>query len=156
MPGARRRRAVGTGAATFSDLTRRACSKNYDVVRYQFTVVMPMRYLSDLKLNLLRRTNHTILNVNMNKAATLPVTDGRRTRATADDLYYYGTDSVVEVTLGCELLLMTAWERGTYDFEAGKWSRQFPPLMPKEVLSNLQELVPDAIRQEDEMRLKER
>jgi len=155
-PAKTHRATTAAGVEPFSDLTGRASTTSYDVVRYHFTVIMPMRYLPDLQLSLLKRTNHTVLNVNISKAAALPLTDASSIRPSESNLYYYGTDSVAEITLGCELLLMTAWERGTYDSETQKWSQRFPPLMPKEVLSGLAELVPGAIRQEDETRLNER
>ena len=146
-PGAVRR--ASRPSAT-SDLTQRACCKDYDVVHYNFTVVMPMRHLQDLQLNLLKRNNHTVLNVSIDQA-TAAATASRRPGS--QSLYYYGTDPVVKVTMACELLLMTAWERGTYDDKQQKWSDQFPHLMPVAVLKDLDELLPDALREEDRDRL---
>jgi len=145
QPGAHK---VSRPSAT-SELTQRACCKDYDVVRYNFTVVMPMRYLQDLLLNLLKRNNHTILNVSIDRA----VAAAGSGRSGGQSYYYYGTDPVVEVTVACELLLMTAWERGTYDSEQKKWSDEFPPLMPVAVLQNIGELLPDALRKEDRDRV---
>ncbi len=124
-------------------VTGRACCQTYDVVHYSFTVVMPTRYLTLLQENLLRRNNHTILNLGIN-----PVSD-----VISQELCYYGTDPVVQVTLDSELLLLTSWERGTWDSEARQWSQQFPPLMPTEVLETISAVAPEAMRNEDQERL---
>jgi len=141
-------RASGT-----SDLTQRSCCKDYDVVHYEFTVVLPMNRVQDLQMNLLKRNNHTILNFNV---ASAVANSGAFGRSADQSYHYYGTSPVVEVTMSCELLFMTSWERGTYDQQQKKWSDQFPPLMPVAVLRNLNELVPDALRKEDRDRLEEK
>jgi len=74
----------------------------------------------------------------------------------AEQYYYYGIDPVVKVTMECELLLLTAWERGTYDQETEEWSQEYPPLVPVEVLRSLQEVAPEALRSGDIKRLDQR
>ena len=69
------------------------------------------------------------------------------------ELYYYGADPVLEVTLYGELLLLTSWERGTVDDETEEWV--LPPLMPDEVLASIQGRTEDAMREEDVARLEE-
>jgi len=82
-------------------LTQRGPCAQYDVVHYSFTVVMPMRFINLLERNLMRRNYHTILAVHAEQAP----------RLTAQR--YYGTDPVMTVKLQGELLLLTAWTRGT-------------------------------------------
>ena len=77
-------------------------------------------------------------------------------RIADEDLYYYGTDPVVQVDITGELLLLTSWQRGSWDGENNKWSEEFPPLMPLEVLQSLNDTASDAIRDEDRRRLSER
>ena len=141
--------AAKVGPSSTSDLTKRGCTAEYDVIHYRFTVVMPMRRIPDLQYSLLSRNNHTILSMDIRQV------DTSLTAGAAQEGYYYGADPVVEVTTNCELLLMTAWERGTYDQQEKKWSRDMPPLMPVDVLKNLSELVPNAMREEDRQRLTE-
>jgi len=152
MPGVRMKTKARTGTSK-SDLTKRVCNTQYDVVHYQFTVVMSMRYVQELQYSLLSHNNHTILNVNM--AQAIPSGGGRKSRE-GEGAYYYGTDPVMEVTMTCEMLFRTAWERGTYDPKTKKWSSKLPPLMPVEVLKNLSDLLPNAMRQEDRARLSKR
>ncbi|MHC4294475.1 MAG: hypothetical protein ACYSTL_02700 [Planctomycetota bacterium] len=132
-----------------STLTERSCSKLYDVIHYRFVVVMSTRDLSLLQQNLLRLNNHTILKVEIEQIGLSAGRSGRF--ALADEsLYYYGTDPVVQVKLDGELLLLTSWERGTWDSQANNWSEQFPPLVPCEVLEKIKSQKPDALRAEDE------
>jgi len=91
---------------------------DYDVVRYSFTVVMPSRYIELLMKNLQARNYHNILSIDMAELANDP-----------NSMYYFGTDPVMTVTFNGQLLLLTAWERGT----KGKYA----PLMPVEVLTTL-------------------
>ncbi|MDY6914646.1 MAG: hypothetical protein SVT52_09365 [Planctomycetota bacterium] len=118
------------------NLSQRVSCKEYDVVHYSFTVIMPAKYLSILQTNLLRRNYHTVLEVELS-----------RVEEPADSLYYYGTDSVMQVRIKGELLLLAAWERGTWDRDTNSWSQAFPPLMPAAVLE--EQFSESALRQED-------
>ena len=57
-----------------------------------------------------------------------------RDTATPSANYYYGPEPVVQVEIQGEVLLLTDWERGTWDDQANAWSEQFPPLVPAEAL----------------------
>ncbi|MBL7133717.1 MAG: hypothetical protein ISS78_06435 [Phycisphaerae bacterium] len=92
--------APGAGGAV-NTLTQRASCQQYDVLHYRFTVIMPTRFLTELEQNLMNRNYHTILGVQIRQLPAIP----------SDR--YYGTDPVMTVTLQGELLLLTAWERGT-------------------------------------------
>jgi hypothetical protein len=135
-----------------SSLTNRSCQKEYDVVHYDFTVVMPLRYLPLMQDNLLRRNKHTILNISMSEGSQS--TSGNvRDAGVSDSVLYYGTDPVVEITLEGEVLLMTSWERGTWDQKTNAWSEEFPPIMPEEVLQSINAINSEALREEDRKRL---
>jgi hypothetical protein len=141
--GTQRRTVIETGSG--SELTERACSTKYDVVHYRFAVVMPTRYVEALLINLMRQGNHTVEKVEMAEP---------KTAEAGTTLFYYGPEPVLEVTVFGELLLLTAWERGTADPQKpGEWLQAYPPLMPEEVLKGLQELSPSALRPEDNQRL---
>lgn len=118
---------VQRAGTTAADLTRRGCTKDYDVMRYSMVLAMPYRYLPLLERKLLEQNLHTILKVDV---AEVPADSSVR--------YYYGPDPVVQVTLEGELLLLTAWERGTYTAATKTW--KYPPLMPAEVLAELKKL----------------
>lgn len=129
--------------AAQDNLTRRVCTKEYDVLHYSFTVVMSTRHLLALQRNLMVRNFHTVLAVELNDLAA--------NTGQLDPLYYYGTDPVMLVTIHGELLLLTAWERGTW--EKDKWAEKFPPLIPDE---SLRTIGPSAQRPEDARRLKKK
>jgi hypothetical protein len=141
------------------NLTQRISCKEYDVVHYGVTLVMPAPHLFAFQRHLLQRNMHTILEV------TLAEPDGERTGEQAEataELYYYGPRPVVEVRLRVELLLYTAWERGTpvdgvatgrrltRDRRPIEWQEGFPPLMPVAVLRRLP---PEALRDVDRRRI---
>jgi hypothetical protein len=107
-------------------LTGRVCNQQYDVVHYNFTVVMPVRHLQQLERNLMSLNYHTVLNVQMHSAPVM-----------IDSLYYFGNDPVMRITISGELLLLTSWERGTWDAEKDDWSAELPPLMPVEIVRTL-------------------
>ena len=129
--------ASGQGAES---LTRRASGQEYDVVSYTVTLVMPTRYLQSLQASLMERNFHTVTRVEME-----PVS--------ADDEYYYGPEGVMEVTLSGQLLLLTDWTRGTWDSQQRQWSSQYPPIIPHEVLLEMQKTSPAALRNEDVRRI---
>jgi len=147
----RSQRAARSASSSKKALSQRICTQDYDVIHYDFTVIMPLRYLPDLQLSLLSGNNHTVLDVNIQAVSSQQ--PGSRGMGGQEGLYYYGTDPVVEVALGCEVLFMTNWERGDFDDQEQKWSEEFPPLVPVEVLRNLKQVLPGAIRPEDEKRL---
>ncbi len=134
-------------------LTERSSCKLYDVIHYEFTVVMSTSHISRLQQNLMRRNNHTIINVAIEPLGTR---GGYGAAGRSEELYYYGTEPMVQVKLMGELLLLTSWERGTWDPKGNRWSDEFPPLMPTEVLRKLNDANPDALREEDEKLLTSR
>ena len=101
----------------------------------------------------MRRNNHTIINVAIEPLGTR---GGYGAAGRSEELYYYGTEPMVQVKLMGELLLLTSWERGTWDPKGNRWSDEFPPLMPTEVLRKLNDANPDALREEDEKLLTSR
>jgi hypothetical protein len=127
------------------ELTQHFSNKDYDVIHYQFTVVMPARFIPALESCLMQRNFHTILKV---ETAPLSVTPETVTAGNAAIPPYYGPDAVIEVTFQGELLLLTSWERGKYNSTENKWDS--PALMPKEVLAALP---PSILRPEDAKRL---
>lgn len=107
-------------------VTDRNCTGEYDVVLYRFSVVMPMRYIESLQRELMSSNYHTIVKVSTEAVYLSP-----------EDDFGYGSDPVVSALFEGELLLLTTWERGTWDDQANAWSEDLPPLMPQEVLSKL-------------------
>ncbi len=109
-------------------VTGRISSPEYDVLTYNFEVIMPLRYIELLQRELMSLNYHTILNVSTAAAYVAP-----------NGGFEYGPDSVVTATIDGELLLLTTWERGTWDDESSPpgWSRELPPLMPQEMLDQL-------------------
>lgn len=134
-------------------LTGRTCNKLYDVVHYEFTVVIPLQHLLTLEANLMKQNYHTILSETKVALSAKgldsapPVAGGGpgNDAVKPDYYYYYGTEPVVEVTITGELLMAAEWTRGHYDAKTKKWDepskdaklRQYPPLMPKDVLVRL-------------------
>lgn len=128
---------MGFGASV--SLGNRVCNKDFDVIRYNFQVVMPARYVPLLQRNLMERNFHTVLNTSM---SAYPMKDSQ---------YYFGSDPVMLVTINSQMLLMTAWERGLWEVDkSGKKVLKYPPLMPREVLSTLPK---EALRDIDNERL---
>lgn len=150
---------------TGKGLTGRTISTDYDVVHYSFSVIMSEKYLPLLQRNLEKRNLHTILKVEEEAVAF-----------NEKEMYYYGTEPVVQVTMEWELLLLTAWERGSEqaapepsgrarstaakrrprDLEQSAepvWKKEFPPLMPLEVLKWIEGQIPAALRDVDRRRL---
>ncbi len=141
------------GGADEQTLTGRVSNQIYDVINYEFTVIIPARYLPLLQENLLRQNCHTILSIDMSNVTSAANTGTQAGQSMGEESYYYGTDPVVRTTLKCELLLLASWERGTWDDENETWSKKFPPLMPVEVLEGLNAAIPNAMRSEDQKRL---
>ncbi len=145
----------GTGSQNVPQLTGRATNKLYDVVHYEFTVIIPFRHLLTLYRNLMQQNFHTILSVQIN-APTETARGlqgagafGSGTRFPFD----FGTDPVVEATIVGELLLLSDWTRGRWDPQAKDWAKGYPPLMPRAFLDQLFSRAPDALRPEDRDRL---
>jgi hypothetical protein len=125
------------GKDSASVLTRRGSSRDYDVLHYTFVVVMPTQYLPALERHLMARNYHTILNVQIRPPESSFLGGGTGEYGTpqaTSGFYYYGTEPVVQVEISGELLLLTAWERGTWNARDSKWSEQFPPLIPVEAM----------------------
>ena len=129
-------RTATSALPTIKNLTRRNCSQQVDVIHYSFKVIMPTKYVLLLQKELMDRNFHTVLGIEMANVAQ-----------DAEDLHYYGTDPVMQVTLQCELLLLTAWERGTWDEKSKTWTR--PALMPRQMLDTLDK---SSLRAEDRKR----
>jgi hypothetical protein len=136
---------MGAGSERTENLTGRTSTSEYDVLHYAFTVDLPFRHALRLQRSLLRENNHTILQVEIEDLPAEPL----------EDNLYFGPEPVVRMTLRCELLLLSGWERGT--LAEGSPSRgselqwELPPLMPLEVLESLPE---SALRQIDRQRLR--
>jgi len=135
--GARPTGAGPDAPAAADPLTGRGSSREYDVLHYQFSVVMPTRYLLALERNLMAQNYHTILKVEFRPPGAGTGPYGMEVSETGGQAgsCYYGVEPVVQVDITGELLLLTAWERGTWDSEKQKFSDQFPPLVPAEVLA---------------------
>ena len=135
-------------------LTQRACNTLYDVVQYRFCVVVSSSELLRLYRNLLFQNYHTILDVRVGKPDR---SQGRGMERTGPigptELYYYGTDPVVEATITGELLLLADWTRGRKDPKTNEWQKDYPPLMPLEFLHLIAQADPTALRPEDNDRL---
>jgi len=151
-PRARKRKTVAPGPVRQSgrgSLTMRATCDEYEIVSYTFEVIMNTSHLPDLLRKLMSRGDHAVLGVNMTGIA--PQELERR---------YYGPEAVMRVTLTGEVLMRSAWTRGTWEVtkdDRGKvlrqgWSRDRPPLMPVQVLARMA----SALRPEDQKRLDER
>jgi hypothetical protein len=148
-------------------LTRRHCDKLRDVVHYEFTVVLPARHLVALQKNLLKRNYHTVLSVKVDQPGsvqTAPPGAGRggSWQPTGEDMFYYGPDPVVQVTVTGELQLMTDWTRGrelpigadeeaAAEADPAQWA--YPPLMPDAFLRAMAEMDPNALRPVDATRI---
>ena len=130
-------------AGTGGNLTMRVCTPEYDVLHYQVKLLMPMRAVPIFQRNLEAENFHTVLSVDVNWMPDLML-----------DSYYYGAEPVVQVTILGELLLMTPWERGTFDSKENKWSKEMPDLIPVDMLRQLRDAGnAAALRPEDTQRL---
>ncbi len=125
-----RSEAAPAPAPAIDNLTQRAACPEYDVIHYTFTVIMPSRYLPDLQQNLISRNYHTILQWQQSSIT--------EEQSREQDIYYYGIEPIMEITITGELLLLSSWERD---------------LMPVEVLAA--EVAPQALRPQDVERLKD-
>jgi len=140
--------AAGAGAEgkpAASPLTNRGSNKDYDALHYSLTVVMPPRFLPLLERNLLARNYHTILSIQIEavgetgpsalsgSGAAASYAPGSATGAESNS-FYYGPDTVVQLKIDGELLLLTAWERGTWDEPNKRFLPNYPPLIPTEAL----------------------
>lgn len=81
--------------------TQRQSCKDYDVVHYSFSVVMPPRHVLLLQRKLMENKYHTVMSVKMESMAAK--------KEAAE--YYYGNDAVMAVTFEGEFLMLTSWER---------------------------------------------
>jgi len=118
------------------DVTGRITDTNQDVIRYEFTVVMPTRHVHKLMSRLMDNENgegedatrryHTVLDTRIDRIG--------------DELsgYYYGNDPVVVATFSCQFMMLPVWSR---------------PLAPREFVASLH---PDALRQADRERIQGR
>lgn len=146
--------ALPSGSAGPPTLTGRACNKLYDVVHYDFTVIIPAAYLRRLYENLRLQNFHTVIDV----VITVPGTEtetGRgaaTARAQGDPYRYYGTGPVVQATIVGELLLLTEWTRGRWDANKKIWDKDYPPLVPEQFLAKISR-DPEALREEDKTRI---
>jgi hypothetical protein len=149
-------------------LTGRTCNPLYDVVHYEFTVVMSTRQLRTLIEKLYDQNLHTVLNQTIMPVGASVVSGGgpggmpggsamaiAANPASAAERYYYGTEPVMEITLTCELLMAAEWTRGRFDPKTQKWDepvkdgQHYPPLMPPKMLGMLRDRDPKALRDAD-------
>jgi len=105
---------------------------------------MPTRYIPDLIRNIYMRNYHTILGVDISDIS------GAAQSNPANPYYYGLAEPVAQVSFLGEVLLFTAWERGSWDPVKQRWSEQMPPLMPKEALKVIADNIPSAMRKEDQ------
>jgi hypothetical protein len=165
--------ATPTGPNT-AGFTGRGSSKDYDVVHYNFTVVMPPQRILDLTKALYSLGFHTVLNVEFTAlSAPPPVATATGARggaaATATDTsvvpLYYGPGPMARVTISGELLLPTALQRGVVAPSTAGQSMSgqqtettwvVAPLVPYEVLAELQSRASDALRPEDVKRINDK
>jgi len=149
------------GSMSSPGFTNRASCKDYDVLQYNFTVVMPAYLVLDLQKALYGLSYHTVLRVEMvpvddNRAGTTATVapagpDGQQS---AGIPLYYGPGSFMKVTIYGEFLMPSPWQRGTFDRTQSKW--MVSPLVPYEVLADLATKSADALRQEDQQRVTEK
>ncbi len=140
------------GGSAVPALTQRYCNPRYDVVHYEFTVVISPRQLLRLYKNLMDQNYHTVIDVHISKADALEQSSSGRPVLMAKDStagrYYYGTEMVVRARIVGELLLLTEWARGPADPETRKRAPA-TALMPDKLLRKIAILDPDALRPED-------
>ncbi|OPX22190.1 MAG: hypothetical protein B1H04_05395 [Planctomycetales bacterium 4484_123] len=150
---------MGANSLRAAPLSQRVCNKLYDVVQYQFSAVVSSSALLRLYRNLLLQNYHTILDVKVGRPGQQQGRMMERVRPSqpgGTELYYYGTDPVVEVTITGELLLLTDWTRGRSEPDGPSGQKKYPPLMPVDFLHLIARSDPSALRDEDLQRLKER
>jgi hypothetical protein len=87
-------------ANTNSALTQRATCGEYEIIEYNFSIVMNTKYLPVLMQKLSARGDHTVTKVTIEQLP--PSGDGNR---------YYGTRPVSNVTIGGEVLFRSNWTR---------------------------------------------
>lgn len=165
---------TGQTSAEAPQLTGRTTNKLYDVVHYEFTVVMSAKQIQRLYRALESVNYHTIVDVRMGPALSqfafvpsaaagapmgMAVAGDRGGMGTAarNAWFYYGADPVMEVTITGEMLLLSDWTRGRWEerVEPGAkaatkgWSAQYPPLMPVDMLKQISQRDSEALRPED-------
>jgi len=113
-------------ANTNSALTQRATCGDYEIIEYNFAIVMNTEYLPVLMQKLAARGDHTVTKVTIEH---LP--------SSADGSRYYGTLPVASVTIGGEVMFRSNWTR---------------KIMPIELL---RETLAGVLTEEDRKRLKE-
>lgn len=131
---------VSAWAGTYGSppgLTGRACNQLYDVLHYDFTVILPARYLRRLYRNLRLQNFHTVLDVEIDEPGLQkePTQAALSARSRGGTQYYYGTDPVVQATIVGEMLLLADWTRGRWNPQQKKWDSA--PLMPEKFLGQI-------------------
>ena len=116
----------GAGNAT-ADLTQRITTFEYEIIEYEFRVVMKTAYLPVLMRNLMMRGDHTVTDVSIEHLPAGPA-----------GMQYYGTDPVAKLRLVGEVLFRSSWTR---------------KIMPAETLRGR---LADVLRPEDKERLKQK
>jgi hypothetical protein len=148
-------RSNAPSTVTGPGLTQHVCNKDYDVVQYKFTVMMPARHIPALQSNLMQRNFHTIIKVIVGNPESAVAANSAPQPNALLVPQYCGPDAVIEVTFFGELLLLNSWERGTFDAASKSWT--MPPLIPAEVLKKeFQDVgATSALRPEDIARINE-
>jgi len=116
---------IGSGAE--KGLTGRSTTTGYELVDYEFTVIINTRYLRALARNLMKRGDHTITDVIVAHAP-----------AGVEGTRYYGVAPVAKVLVAAEALFRSDWTR--------------PKLMPTDTLRTS---LSGVLRPEDQKRLEE-
>ncbi len=119
-------------------LTQRVTCRKYEVIHYEFTVIMPTRHLQALLWNLQQKAYHTVLK----HEAVQPTPQ-------EFDTYYYGAEPVMQVTIHGEFLTLSDWTRGRWDKDAKDFPKEYPALMPVSVLMGLERISKSLLRRED-------
>ena len=102
------------------NLTRRLCTRQYDVIHYTVTLIMSTPHVLSLQRNLMARNFHTVLSIELADLTGLA--------SKLNPLYYYGTEPVMQVTLRGELLLLTA---NQFEIVEGwDWAASDPKCLP--------------------------
>jgi hypothetical protein len=152
-------RKFGGGGATdtVARLTGRVTDPLRDVVQYHFKVIMRPQDIQRLFRQLEGVNYHTVLDCrveSIKSGPTAPVgIGGGMGEAIPETMYYYGPDPVVEVTIVGELQLLAAWTRGTWNEEKKDWADDAKPLMPMEMLMQISQKDPAALRPKDQQSL---
>ena len=144
-------------------LTGKYPNRQYDVVNYSFTVLMPSRYVSILERNLIESGYHIILEQEIAVDIKTSAPKSKDYKLSGNEefdsalLTYYGTEPMSRVTIKGQLSLPTDFTRGRAQIvnNRPKWSKKFPNIMPGTILKKLFDTNSKLLRKEDLMSIGE-